>query len=361
MLQKTWWGQPWWCVMVPLAAGITLAASWGRATDWLLLLIGVALVAAVLVAVHHAEVVAHRVGEPLGTLILALAVTVIETALIVTMMLSGGEGAGALARDTVFAAVMIVCNGVVGLCLLAGGIRHRVLIFRIDGTGPALSVLTALATLSLVLPTHTTTTPGPTFSTSQLIFAGLASLALYGVFIFVQTVRHRDYFLPTGSDSEDVHAPRPSAAVAWTSVLLLLISLVAVVGLAKLLSPSIRHGVEAAGAPLAVVGIAIALLVLLPETVAAVRAAVRNRMQTSLNLALGSVLATIGLTIPVVAAVSLVIGMPLELGLSSKETVMLVLTLFVSAVTLATGRATIMQGAVHLVIFAAFLFLAVVP
>jgi Ca2+:H+ antiporter len=361
MLHKTCWGLPWWSVMVPFIAGVTLAAGWGNTAGWMLVLIAIALVASVLVSVHHAEVIALRVGEPLGTLILAMAVTLIETALIVTMMLSGGEGAGALARDTVFAAVMIVCNGVVGLCLLAGGIRHRVLVFRIDGTGPALSVLTALATLSLVLPTHTTTTPGPTFSTAQLVFAGLASLALYGVFIFVQTVRHRDYFLPTDSDSEDLHAPRPSAAIAWTSVLLLLISLVAVVGLAKLLSPSIRQGVEAADAPLAVVGIAIALLVLLPETVAAVRAAVRNRMQTSLNLALGSVLATIGLTIPVVAAVSLVIGMPLELGLSSKETVMLVLTLFVSAVTLATGRATIMQGAVHLVVFAAFLFLAVVP
>ena len=360
-MHKTWFGQPWWGVLVPVAAAMTLAAAWGQAGGGWLLLVGAALVAAVLVAVHNAEVVAHRVGKPLGTLVLAMAVTVIETALIVTMMLSGGEGAGALARDTVFAAVMIVCNGVVGLCLLAGGIRHCVLTFRIDGTGPALSVLTALATLTLVLPAHTTTTPGPTFSTAQLVFAGLASLALYGVFIFVQTVRHRDYFLPLDSDSEEVHAPRPSAATAWMSVVLLLISLVAVVGLAKLLSPSIRHGVEAAGAPLSVVGIAIALLVLLPETVAAVRAAVRNRMQTSLNLALGSVLATIGLTIPVVAAVSIAIGMPLELGLSAKETVMLALTLFVSAVTLATGRATLMQGAVHLVIFAAFVFMAVVP
>ena len=361
MRLATWWGLPWWSVLVPLAAGCTLAAGWGQTAGWMLLAVGVALVAAVLVAVHHAEVVAHRVGEPFGTLILAMAVTVIETALIVTMMVSGGDGVGTLARDTVYAAVMIVCNGVVGLCLLVGGIRHRVLTFRIDGTGPALSVLTALATLTLVLPTYTSTTPGPTFSTSQLVFAGLASLALYGVFIFVQTVRHRDYFLPLDSDSEDVHAPRPSAAIAWASVLLLLISLTAVVGLAKLLSPSIRSGVEAAGAPLAVVGIAIALLVLLPETVAAVRAAVHNRMQTSLNLALGSVLATIGLTIPVVAAVSLVIGVPLALGLPAKETAMLALTLFVSAITLATGRATLMQGAVHLVIFAAFLFLAVVP
>ncbi len=360
MLRKTWFGLPWWTVMVPLAAGVTLAAAWGRAPALsLILLLAAVLIAAVLVAVHHAEVVAHRVGEPLGTLILAMAVTVIEVALIVTMMLAGGEGAGALARDTVYAAVMIVCNGVVGVCLVAGGIRHHVLTFRIDGTGPALSVLVALSTLTLVLPAYTLTTPGPTFSTSQLVFAGVASLALYAVFVFVQTVRHRDYFLPL--QNEDEHAPLPAASTARASAALLLVSLVAVVGLAKLLSPSIRAGVEAAGAPLAVVGIAIALLVLLPETWAAVRAAMRNRMQTSLNLALGSVLATIGLTIPTVAVVSIAIGMPLELGLATKETVLLALTLLVSAITLASGRATIMQGAVHLVIFAAFLFLAIVP
>jgi Ca2+:H+ antiporter len=357
-----WFGLPRWTVLVPLASAMLLALAWGNASPWLNLLVAGGLIAAVLVAVHHAEVVAHRVGEPLGTLILALAVTVIEVALIVTMMLSdsAGSGAGALARDTVYAAVMIVCNGVVGLCLVAGGMRHHVLTFRIDGTGPALSVLTALATLTMIVPAYTLTTSGPTFSTSQLVFAGIASLTLYCVFVFVQTVRHRDYFLPTGAD-EDAHAPRPAAATALTSAVLLLISLVVVVGLAKLLSPSIRAGVEAAGAPLGVVGIAIALLVLLPETWAAVRAALLNRMQTSLNLALGSVLATIGLTIPAVATVSLLIGLPLELGLAPKETVLLALTLLVSAITLASGRATIMQGAVHLVIFAAFLFLAIVP
>jgi Ca2+:H+ antiporter len=361
MRAKTWWGLPWWSVLVPPAAAATLAGAWGQGALWLMPLIALALIAAVLVAVHHAEVVAHRVGEPLGTLVLALAVTVIEVALIVTMMLSGGEGAGALARDTVFAAVMIVCNGVVGLCLVAGSLRHHVLIFRVDGTGSALSVLTALATLTLIVPAFTLTTPGPTFSTAQLVFAGAASLALYAVFVFVQTVRHRDYFLPVEIADEDAHAPRPARSTALISALLLFVSLVAVVGLAKLLSPSIRTGVEAIGAPLAVVGIAIALLVLLPETWAALRAAVRNRMQTSLNLALGSVLATIGLTIPVVAAVSMAIGMPLELGLPAKEIVLLALTLLVSAITLASGRATVMQGAVHLVIFAAFLFLAVVP
>jgi len=339
-----------------------LAAAWGRPLGWILLsLVAVALIAAVLFAVHHAEVVAHRVGEPFGTLILALAVTVIEVSLIVSMMLSGGAAAGALARDTVFATVMIVCNGVVGLCLLMGAIKHHVLAFQVEGTGQALSVLAALTTLTLVLPTYTTTTPGPTFSPAQLAFAGTMSLLLYGVFVFVQTVRHRDYFLPVGIENGDQHAAPPPAPVALTSLALLSVALVAVVGLAKTLAPSIEAGVAAASAPAAVVGVAIALLVLLPETWAAVRAAMRNRMQTSLNLALGSALATIGLTIPAVAVVSILLELPLELGLPAKETALLALTLLISAVTLASGRSTVLQGAVHLVLFAAFVFLAIVP
>jgi Ca2+:H+ antiporter len=330
-------------------------------------LVGLALMAAVMVAVHHAEVVAHRVGEPFGTLILALAVTVIEVALIVSMKVSSGDAAGALARDTVFAATMIVCNGVVGLCLLVGGLRHHVLAFRVDGTSPALSVLAAMVTLTMVLPTHTITTPGPTYSPSQLVFAGLSSLVLYGVFVFVQTVRHREYFLPVTTKPAEAagdkvdHPPPTAAKTAWASFALLLICLIAVVGLAKSLSPGIQAAVAGIGAPRAVVGIAIALLVLLPETVAALRAARRNHMQTSLNLALGSVLATIGLTIPAVAALSIAIDLPLQLGLPPKETVLLAVTLLVSITTLASGRATVLQGTVHLVLFAAFLFLSVVP
>ena len=350
-----------WSLGVPLVACLVLAATWGRSLGWMLItLVTIALMTAVVVGVHHAEVVAHRVGEPFGTLILALAVTVIELALIVSMMLSGGASTAALARDTVFATVLIVCNGVVGLCLLVGAMRHHVVVFRVDATGPALSVLAALTALTLILPGLTTTTPGPTFSPAQLIFAGVMSLVLYGVFVFVQTVRHRDYFLPETKGEND-HAEPPSTGAAFTSLALLFVSLVAVVGLAKTLAPRIEASVEAAEAPAAVVGIVIALLVLLPETFAAVRAAARNRMQTSLNLALGSALATIGLTIPSVAAVSIFLHLPLELGLPPKETALLALTLLVSTVTLASGRATVLQGAVHLVLFAAFLFLAVVP
>jgi Ca2+:H+ antiporter len=349
----------------PLASALLLGLSWGREPAWwLVTLVAVGLITAVLSAVHHAEVVAHRVGEPFGTLVLAVAVTVIEVALVVSMMLSGDAPtpqASALARDTVFAAVMIVCNGVVGLCLVAGAWRHRVLAFRVDGTSPTLAVLAALAPLTLVLPTYTTSTAGPTFSNAQLLFAGATSLVLYGVFVFVQTVRHRDYFLPADATSEDAHAAPPSTRVALVSMALLLVCLVSVVGLAKTLAPVIEAGVRAASAPVAVVGVAIALLVLLPETWAALRAALRNRMQTSLNLALGSALASIGLTIPAVAVVSIVLGLPLTLGLPAKETVLLAITLIVSVLTLSSGRATVLQGAVHLVVFAAFLFLAVVP
>lgn len=351
-------GLPWWSLFLPLAACLplfTTASSLGA-----LLLIAAFLIVAVLVAVFHAEVVAHRIGEPLGTLVLALAVTIIEVSLIVSIMASGGAQSAALARDTVFATVMIICNGVVGLCLLAGAIRHRIIAFRIEGTASALSVLTALTTLTLVLPEFTTSTAGPTYTPSQMLFAGLMSLLLYAVFVFVQTIRHRDFFLPA-EGSEEVHGTPPTRRSSLLSFVLLLVSLIAVVGLAKMLAPTIQQLVTAASAPPAVVGVAIALLVLLPETWAALRAALRNRMQISLNLALGSALATIGLTIPCVVVVALWLDLPLILGLPAKELVLLALTLVVSTMTLASGRATVLQGAVHLVIFAAFLFLAIVP
>jgi len=359
---------------VPPLALVVLVISWGRNPGAvLLILVCAALGAAVIAAVHHAEVVAHRVGEPFGTLILALAVTVIEVALIVTLMASGGDKAASLARDTVFAAVMITCNGILGLALVVGSLRHNTQEFRVHASGSLLAVMTALVTLSLVLPTFTTSTPGATFSTAQLAFAGVASLVMYGVFVFVQTIRHRDYFLPVADsaaenqegdqedDQEESHAAAPSGKVALVSLGLLFGCLIAVVGLAKTVSPKLESAVESAGAPLAVVGVMIALLVLLPETVAAVRAALRNRLQTSLNLALGSALASIGLTIPAIAIASIWLSGPLVLGLGGKEMVLFALTVVVSMLTLATGRATLLQGAVHLMIFSSFLFLAVSP
>lgn len=363
MFNRTLLGTPLWSIVLPIAGCAMLLAIWERPLGWTLLsFVVLTLVAAVFAAVHHAEVIALRVGEPFGTLVLALAVTIIEASLIVTLMLAGGEATSALARDTVYATVMIICNGVVGLCLLLGALRYRVLEFRVEGTNPVLSVLATLAIVVLVLPTFTTTTPGPTLSPSQLIFTGVVSLALYAVFVFVQTVRHREYFLPVAIEgSDEPHIELPPLAAAWTSFGLLMISLIAVVGLAKSLSPNIGAAVESASVPHTVVGIAIALMVLLPETWAAARAALRNRMQTSFNLALGSALATIGLTIPVVVITSMSLGLDLDLGLPTKEIALLALTLLISAMTLSRGRAQVLQGAVHLVLFAVFLFLAVIP
>lgn len=354
---------PWWAWTWPLLAWLVMGLAFTVGVGGLVAAAAaLVLVATVFAGVYHAEVVAHRVGEPFGTLVLAVAVTVIEVALIVSVMVGGGPDKAGLARDTVFAAVMIVCNGIVGLCLLSGGVRHHEQGFQLQGANAALAVLSALTVLTLVLPNFTTSAAGPVFSTSQLVFAGVVSLVLYGSFVFVQTIRHRDYFLPDAAEGdEEAHAPPPPNATAVISAGLLIASLVAVVGLAKALTPTLEAGVNAVGAPKAVVGIVIAALVLLPEGLAAVRAAQADRLQTSMNLALGSALASIGLTIPAVAVVSIVIGQPLALGLGVKEEVLLALTLLVGVVTLGTGRTTVLQGIVHLVILAAFLFLAVVP
>jgi Ca2+:H+ antiporter len=320
-----------------------------------------ALIGAVIAAVHHAEVVAHRVGEPFGTLILAVAVTVIEASLILSMMLAGGGDVAALPRDTIYAAVMIICNGVVGLCVVVGGFAHREQSFHVEGSNAGLAALFVLSTFSLVLPVFTISTPAGTYNNAQLAFAAVTSAVLWAIYVFIQTVRHRDYFLPPGDLVEpEAHAEPPTNAAAWASFGLLVVSLVSVVGLAKLLSPSIEEAIIRAGAPRAVLGIVIALLVLLPETWAAVRAARANRFQTSMNLALGSALASIGLTIPVVAVTAIVLDLPLVLGLDPKDLVMLALTFLLATVTLATGRTHIMQGAVHLVVFAAFVLLAIV-
>ena len=320
-----------------------------------------ALIGNVFAAVYHAEVVAHRTGEPFGTLVLAIAVTVIEVALIVSVMLGAPAEKTGVARDTVFAAVMIACNGIVGFCLLWGGAHHREQGFQIQGASAALAVLAALTILTLVLPDFATSAPGPLFSPAQLVFAGIVSLVLYAAFIFVQTVRHRDYFLPVGAAGQETHAPPPANRTALLSFVLLLAALVAVVGLAKALTPTVDQRLAQLDLPKAAVGIVIAALVMLPEGLAAVRAARANRLQTSLNLALGSALASIGLTIPTVAFLSILLRQPLQLGLGEKDIVLLALTLLTGVITLGTGRTTVLQGIVHLVIFAVFLFFAVVP
>jgi len=353
-----------WTWLLPAASAVLLvvASVAGDGGPVLAALCALGLGGAVIAAVHHAEVIAHRVGEPFGTLALALAVTVIEASLILSMMVAGGEEMAVLPRDTIYAAVMIICNGVVGLCLLMGGLAHREQSFRAEGAGAGLAALIVMSALTLALPAFTTSSAGGSYTYPQLWFVAAASATLWAIFVFIQTVRHRDYFLPAlDTANPDEHAAPPTAREAWVSFALLLVSLVTVVGLAKTLSPTIERMVETAGAPRAVVGIVIALLVLLPETVAAVRAARADRLQTSMNLAIGSALASIGLTIPVVVIAAITFGLPLVLGLAPTELVLLALTFVVSAVTLGSGRTHMMQGAVHLVIFAAFLFLSVVP
>jgi Ca2+:H+ antiporter len=350
-----------WTWLAPALAWLLVAAS--SAAELFPILLGVGLIAAVLAAVHHAELVAHRVGEPFGTLVLAVAVTVIELGLIVTLMSAGGESAATLARDTVFAAVMIILNGLVGICVLVGAVRHREQLFQQTGVSAALATICALTVLTLVLPNFTISEPGPVYAPAQLGFVAVVSFLLYMTFVGVQTVRHRDYFLPDKAlvSDQEVHADPPTDGETLVSVLLLLAALGAVVLLAKTLAPPIEAAVAAARAPIAVVGVIIAALVLLPESIAATRAAAANRLQTSLNLGLGSALATIGLTIPAVAALSLFAGFPIALGLNAKSIVLLFLTLIVTTLTLGTGRTTILQGAVHLVIFAVYLFTTVVP
>ncbi|GAA4695690.1 ionic transporter y4hA [Nocardioides conyzicola] len=367
-----------WTTLAPVAALVVLALAWGRHPGTVAAVaVGIFLIGAVLSAVHHAEVVAHRVGEPFGSLLLAVAVTVIEVALIVTLMVGGSGDTSALARDTVFAAVMITLNGIVGLSLLIGAVRYRMAVFNPEGAGSALMTVVALATLTLVLPRFTTSHPGPEFSSAQLTFAAVASLGLYGIFVFTQTVKHRDFFLPvsTGPGSGSVdrpvdgpvdldgdgHADPPSDRAALASLALLLLGLVAVVGLAKVESYPIEDGVDFLGFPHSFVGVVIALLVLLPESIAAGRAAARNRVQTSLNLAYGSAMASIGLTIPAIAIASIWLDGPLVLGLEPTQMVLLLVSVIVSVLTVVPGRSKSLQGFVHLSLLAAFVFLAINP
>lgn len=321
-----------------------------------LLFLGVA----VMTAVHHAEVIALRVGPSLGALILALSITVIEVGLIVSLMSNDSETSPVVARDTVFAAVIIVTNGIVGVCLLLGGLRYRELGFHVQGANSLLAVLAVLSGLTLVLPNYTTSTSDATYTVGQLIFASVAALTLYGALVWFQTKTHRDYFEPeAATDPENSNLPTTRAATI--SFIALMLSLVAVIGLAKSLSPAIESGIAAIGAPKAAVGIVIAILVLLPETWASISAARANQLQTSLNLALGSGAASIALTIPVVSVFSILTERQLTLGLDAKGTAFLLLTFITCGLTLGTGRTTALQGAVHLVILAAFVVMSLIP
>lgn len=332
---------------VPSAAGLLFAVV------LLVILFGT-----VFAAVHHAEVIAERVGEPYGTLLLTLAVTIIEVTLIATIML-GDKAVPTLARDTVFAVVMIVCNGLVGICILAGGLRYREQEFQPAGVNIYLSVLIVFATITLVMPNYTLTTPGPLYSQLQLGFVSVVTIILYAVFLYTQTVLHHDYFIV--GDSADGGEGHPSNRLLALSIALLLISLLAVVLLAKKFSLVVDAGIALAGAPEALAGVLLALLVLLPESVAAISAARQNDLQKSINLALGSSLATIGLTIPAVAVAAYVMDKPLELGLSAQKMILLGVTFLLSMLTFGTNRTNILFGMVHIVVFAIYIFMVFVP
>jgi Ca2+:H+ antiporter len=342
---------------VATALGLTFTPSAGGLVFAAVLL--AILFGTVFAAVHHAEAIAERIGEPYGTLLLTLAVTIIEVALIATIML-GDKPVPALARDTVFAVVMIVCNGLVGLCIFIGGLRYREQDFQVSGANLYLSVLFVLATITLIMPNYTLTAPGPFYSAAQFAFVSVVTLILYGVFLYTQTIRHRDYFVneatSDGADGEGL-----SNRMLALSIALLLISLLAVVLLAKKFSLVVDIAIASIGAPPAFAGVLVALLILLPESVAAVGAARKNDLQKSINLALGSSLATIGLTIPAVAVAAYVLDMQLVLGLNMQEMVLLVLTFVISMLTFGTGRTNILFGLVHMVVFAVFLFMVFVP
>jgi Ca2+:H+ antiporter len=355
---------PWWCWAAPLAGASLVAAKLTGLVDpahWLVLVLAVVLLGGtVFAAVRHAEVLAVKIGEPFGSILLALAITTLEIGLIISVMASGSTGSDALARDTVYAVVMIVLNGIVGLSLVVGALRHFEQQFQLQGAMSVLSVIVPLAVISLVLPNFTLTTAGPTFAPSQVLFVAAVSLALYIVFVFVQTFRHREDFVMV-DDDHGAGEKIPSAAITAFSAILLAVSLVVVIFLAKTLSPVLEAAVLRADLPLALVGVVIAAVVLLPEGVTALRAAHANRLQTALNASLGSALPSIGLTIPVVGGTSVLLGQPLTLGLGPRDIALLLLSLFVSTLTFATGRTTVLQGAVHLAIFGVFVFLAAVP
>ncbi|HEX6273455.1 MAG TPA: hypothetical protein VFZ53_10450 [Polyangiaceae bacterium] len=349
--------------LVSIAALVLVVAA-GSASTLVTLFAVLVLGASVMTAVHHAEVVAARVGPTRGALVLALAVTVIEVGLIVSMMTNDTPNSAVVARDTVYSAVIIVTNGILGVCLLAGGLRFRELEFHAGGTSSLLAVLAVLSGLTLILPNYTTSTPGPTYNSAQLVFASAASLVLYGCLVFAQTKTHKDYFEPTDSRGDvGGHAahPVPTRRMAWQSFVCLMLSLCAVIGFAKTLSPAIEESLVAVGAPRATVGIVIALLVLAPETWAAVSAARHNKLQTSLNLALGSGAASIALTIPTVSAFAIVTDRPLVLGLDSKNVTFLALTFVTSGLTLGRGSTTALQGLTHLVLLGSFLAFSFIP
>lgn len=347
-----------WSGIAPVLGWLLYLSGFALANPFMVVVSALLLTASVMAAVHHSEVVAHKVGEPFGTIILALAVTILESSIIISLMTAGGEGTATLARDTLFAAVMIILNGILGICFLFGGLKFHEQFFARSSANVALVALVAILVFTLILPNYTTSTAAGTYSVPQMIFVALSCLVLYGTFILVQTVRHRNYFLPEG-EAETPHVVTRSEAIL--SLVFLLIALGIVVLLAKTLSPTIEAAVVGAGLPVSLVGVIIAAVILMPESIAAVNAARRNKLQISINLALGSALASIGLTIPVVVTVCVMYDIPLVLGLDKKAVILLGLSVFTAMLSLSKGKTNILYGVVSLVNLAAYIFTIIFP
>ena len=311
-----------------------------------------------LAVVRHADRIAEMLGEPYGTLVLTLSVTAIEVMSISAVMLHGDNNP-TLVRDTLYAIVMIILGGVVGSALLLGGWRHREQHYNLQGANAYLGVIIPLVVLTLTLPNYTVTTPGPTLSLAQQMFLLVVAAGLYVAFLAVQTGRHRAFF--TGDAIDGIAPPEPSHAAAspYVHAALLVAYILPVVFLAEQMARPIDHLIETLQLPTLLGGLIIAILVATPEAISAIRAAMANRLQRSINISLGSVLSTTGMTVPVMLVVSHLTGHEIYFGLSGANDVILVLTLAVSVVTFASGRTNALQGAVHVILFAAFVMLIV--
>lgn len=351
-----------WTIIIPALAWLLFFSGLIHDSAFFKILASVMLVLSVMSAVHHSEIIAERVGEPYGTIILAISITVIEVSIIVSLMMSEGDGAVSLARDTVYSATMLILNGIVGLCLLIGSLKHYEQDFSKPSVTIALVSLISIVVFTLVFPTFTESVSGSYYSRPQLIFASGACLVIYSVFLFAQTSRHRQYFLTVGKDERTEENPVViSNRTFSTSLVSLLASLGIVVLLAKTLSPTIESIIVSYDLPKFLVGVVIAAIILLPEATSAIMAAKNNRLQTSINLSLGSALASIGLTIPSVAVVCIVMDMPVILGLDIKSIILLGLSVFTVMLSFSSGRTNIVYGVVLLVNLFAFIFLMIYP
>lgn len=352
-----------WTIIIPILAWVLFFSGLIYDSSFFQIVASLLLILSVMSAVHHSEIIAERVGEPYGTIILAVSITIIEVSIIISLMMSEGEAAASLARDTVYAATMLILNGIVGLCLLIGSLKHYEQNFSKPSVTIALVSLISIVVFTLVFPTFTESVSGLYYSIPQLIFASIACLVIYSCFLFAQTRRHRQYFLTVGKDENEEKA-KPiiiSNRIFFLSLLFLIICLGIVVLLAKTLSPTIESIITGYNLPKTLVGIVIAAIILLPEGIAAIIAARKNRLQTSINLSLGSALASIGLTIPSVAAVCIYYDIPIILGLDIKSIILLGLSVFTVMLSLSSGKTNVVYGVVLLVNLFAFIFLMIYP